>query len=88
MSLPWCSDYAAAILPAPDLPKTWACERWGGSATRGCVDDDLPPHSRGESHRTDTLDYLIVMSGEVDRTDGVEIFLKAATSSVERTTRG
>lgn len=49
---------------------------------------DLQPGVTAEMHRTDTVDYVIILSGEVDMEmdDGLEIHLEAGDVLVQRGT--
>ncbi|MEO7402752.1 MAG: cupin domain-containing protein [Burkholderiales bacterium] len=49
---------------------------------------DFQPGVQARMHRTDTIDYLVVMSGEIDMEldDGVEVHLKAGDVMVQRGT--
>jgi quercetin dioxygenase-like cupin family protein len=46
---------------------------------------DLPPQCRGQTHRTDSIDYVIIMSGEIDMvSDTSTVHLKAGDVVVQR----
>jgi len=49
---------------------------------------ELPPHTEPHMHRTDTLDYVIVMEGEVDMLldDDAEVHMQAGDVMVQRAT--
>ena len=48
---------------------------------------DFPPGNTGRMHRTETIDYVIVISGEIDmEMDGTTIHLKAGDVLVQRGT--
>ena len=49
--------------------------------------NDFPPGNAGVVHRTETLDYVIVLSGEIDMVmDGSTVKLKAGDVMVQRGT--
>jgi quercetin dioxygenase-like cupin family protein len=49
--------------------------------------NDIPPGARGAMHRTETLDYVIVLSGELDmEMDEGTVTLKAGDVMVQRGT--
>jgi quercetin dioxygenase-like cupin family protein len=48
---------------------------------------DFPPHSTGRVHRTESLDYVIVLSGEIDmQMDRSVVTMKAGDVMVQRGT--
>jgi quercetin dioxygenase-like cupin family protein len=48
---------------------------------------DYPPGNRGQMHRTETLDYVIVMSGEIEMVmDDSTVTLKAGDVMIQRGT--
>jgi len=50
--------------------------------------NDIPPGTSGAMHRTETIDYVIVMSGEIDmEMDDSTVTLKAGDVMVQRGTR-
>ncbi len=50
--------------------------------------NDIPPGGSGFMHRTETLDYVIVLSGEIDmEMDASSVKLKAGDVMVQRGTR-
>ena len=49
--------------------------------------NDIPPGTRGAMHRTETLDYVIVLSGEIEmEMDASKVTLKAGDVMVQRGT--
>ena len=49
--------------------------------------NDIPPGARGAMHRTETLDYVIVLSGELDmEMDDTSVTLRAGDVMVQRGT--
>jgi quercetin dioxygenase-like cupin family protein len=49
--------------------------------------NDIPPGARGAMHRTETLDYVIILSGELDmEMDDSTVTLKAGDVMVQRGT--
>jgi quercetin dioxygenase-like cupin family protein len=69
-------DFGARILGTPPPPH----------GTRFTV-IDLPPHSTGGMHRTETIDYVIVLSGTVDMEfDESAVTLEAGDILIQRGT--
>jgi quercetin dioxygenase-like cupin family protein len=56
------------------------------NGTRFCI-IDYPPHNSGSMHRTETIDYVIVLAGEIDmELDDATVHLKAGDVLVQRGT--
>jgi quercetin dioxygenase-like cupin family protein len=69
-------DMGARILGTPPPP----------NGSRFCV-IDFPPGNDGAMHRTETIDYVIVMAGEIDMDmDDSTVHLKAGDILVQRGT--
>jgi len=86
----WCSDRAPAAIPVgTDIEDMGA--RILGTAppahgTRFAV-IDFPPGNPAHMHRTETLDYVIVLEGEIDMDmDDSTVTLKAGDVMVQRGT--
>lgn len=89
-TLIWCTDRAPAdIAPGEDAEDMGA--RVLGTppppnGTRFTV-NDIPPGRAGPMHRTDTVDYVIVLSGEIEmQLDDSSVRLKAGDVVVQRGT--
>lgn len=88
VSAVWCTDRMPAEIAAGVDVEDMGLRTLGRNpppgGTRFAI-IDLPPQSRGETHRTDTIDYLIIMSGEVDMvSDESTVHLKAGDVIVQR----
>lgn len=88
-TLVWVTDAA----PADFLTDADAGERIIGTAppdrgTRFCVIEFQPGNTPHGLHRTDTLDYVICMSGEIDMDldDGDRVTMRAGDVMVQRGT--
>jgi naringenin degradation protein FdeH len=89
-TLVWCTDRAPA-----DIPAGYGFEDMGArvlgtpppaNGTRFTI-NDIPPGRTGPMHRTDTVDYVIVLSGELEmRLDEGSVRLKAGDVVVQRGT--
>jgi quercetin dioxygenase-like cupin family protein len=56
------------------------------NGTRFCI-IDYPPHNSGSMHRTETIDYVIILAGEIDmELDDSSVHLKAGDVLVQRGT--
>jgi quercetin dioxygenase-like cupin family protein len=56
------------------------------NGTRFCI-IDYPPHKSGSMHRTETIDYVIILAGEIDmELDDATVHLKAGDVLVQRGT--
>jgi len=89
-TLLWVSDAMPAdIAVGVDVEDTGA--RTLGTAppksgTRFCV-IDYPPHNSGSMHRTETIDYVIILAGEIDmKMDDSIVHCKAGDVLVQRGT--
>ena len=89
-TLVWCTDSAPAKIPAgADIEDMGA--RILGTApppkgTRFAV-IDFPPGNKPHMHRTETIDYVIVLEGEIEMdTDHSSVKMKAGDVMVQRGT--
>jgi quercetin dioxygenase-like cupin family protein len=56
------------------------------NGTRFCI-IDYPPHNSGSMHRTETIDYVIILAGEIDmELDDSVVHLKAGDVLIQRGT--
>jgi quercetin dioxygenase-like cupin family protein len=89
-TLVWCTDRAPAGIPAGNDFEDMGARILGTppppNGTRFTV-NDIPPGRTGPMHRTDTVDYVLVLSGEIEmRLDGSSVLLKAGDVVVQRGT--
>lgn len=89
-TLIWSSDESPADIAAGDAIEDYGARILGTApprqGTRFTV-IDFPPNSRGSVHRTDSLDYIIVLSGAIDmQMDRSVVSLKAGDIMVQRGT--
>ena len=89
-TLIWCTDRTPADISAGENIEDMGTRVLGTppppNGTRFTV-NDIPPGRTGPMHRTETIDYVIVLSGEVDmETDDSTIKLKAGDVLVQRGT--
>jgi naringenin degradation protein FdeH len=89
-TLIWCTDRAPADLPAGGGFEDMGARILGTppppNGTRFTV-NDIPPGRAGPMHRTDTVDYVIVLSGELEmRLDDSSVRLRAGDVVVQRGT--
>jgi quercetin dioxygenase-like cupin family protein len=86
----WCTDGAPAAIPAGDTPEDMGARIIGTApppkGTRFAV-IDFPPGNAPHMHRTETIDYVIVLEGEIDMDmDQSTVRLKAGDVMVQRGT--
>jgi quercetin dioxygenase-like cupin family protein len=89
-TLVWCTDRSPADIPVGENVEDMGARTLGtpppANGTRFTV-NDIPPGRSGPMHRTDTVDYVIVLSGEVEmRLDDSSVTLKAGDVVVQRGT--
>ena len=89
-TLIWSTDQTPADIaigdPLEDLGARILGTAPPASGTRFAV-IDFPPGNRGRMHRTETIDYVIVISGEIDMDmDDSTVHLKAGDVMVQRGT--
>jgi quercetin dioxygenase-like cupin family protein len=86
----WCTDAAPAAIPIGERPEDMGARVLGTApppkGTRFAV-IDIPPDNRPHMHRTETLDYVIVLEGEIEMDmDGSTVKLKAGDILIQRGT--
>ncbi len=89
-TLIWCTDQTPADISIGEDAEDMGARMLGTppppNGTRFTV-NDIPPGRSGPMHRTETIDYVIVLSGEIDmETDDSTIKLKAGDVLVQRGT--
>jgi quercetin dioxygenase-like cupin family protein len=89
-TLIWCTDQTPADISIGEDAEDMGARMLGTppppNGTRFTV-NDIPPGRSGPMHRTETIDYVIVLSGEIDmQTDDSTIKLKAGDVLVQRGT--
>jgi quercetin dioxygenase-like cupin family protein len=89
-TLIWCSDRTPAAIPMGENVEDMGARILGtappANGTRFTV-IDFPPGNKPHLHRTETLDYIIVLEGEIDMDmDDSTITLKAGDVMVQRGT--
>ena len=89
-TLIWITDGAPADISAGEKIEDLGARILGTSPPRNgsrFAVIDYPPGNRGVMHRTETIDYVIVMSGEIDmEMDASTVKLKAGDVLVQRGT--
>ena len=88
--LMWCTDGAPCDISVGERIEDMATRKLGTapppSGTRFTI-NDFPPAVTGAMHRTETLDYAIVLAGEIDMDmDESSIHLKAGDVVIQRGT--
>jgi quercetin dioxygenase-like cupin family protein len=87
----WCSDGAPADMPlgldAEDLGARNLGTYPPVNGTRFMI-AEYPPGNRGRRHRTETVDYIVVLSGEIDMEldKGETVHMKTGDVMVQRGT--
>jgi quercetin dioxygenase-like cupin family protein len=86
----WCTDSAPATVPVGETPEDMGARILGtappSKGTRFAV-IDFPPGNAPHMHRTETIDYVIVLEGEIDMDmDQSTVRLKAGDVMVQRGT--
>lgn len=89
-TLIWCSDATPADMPVGETFEDMGARKLGTppppNGTRFAV-IDFPPGCPPSMHRTETIDYVIVVSGEIDMDmDDSTVKLKAGDVVVQRGT--
>ncbi len=88
--LMWCTDAAPTDIAIGERIEDMGARKLGTAppprGTRFTV-NDIPPGAPGVMHRTETVDYCIVLAGEVDmEMDASTIHLKAGDIVIQRGT--
>ena len=86
----WCTDGAPAAIPIGVQPEDMGARILGTApprhGTRFAV-IDFPPGNVPQMHRTETVDYVIVIEGEIDMDmDASTVKLKAGDIMIQRGT--
>jgi quercetin dioxygenase-like cupin family protein len=86
----WCTDETPADIPAGEDVEDMGARIIGTAppphGTRFAV-IDFPPGNRAIMHRTETIDYVVVLSGEIDMDmDDSTVRLRAGDVMVQRGT--
>jgi len=86
----WCTEGAPAAIPVGEAPEDMGARIIGTApppkGTRFAV-IDFPPGNAPHMHRTETIDYVIVLEGEIDMDmDQSTVRLKAGDVMVQRGT--
>jgi quercetin dioxygenase-like cupin family protein len=86
----WCTDRAPAAIPVGGEPEDMGGRILGTApprnGTRFAV-IDFPPGNQPHMHRTETVDYVIVMEGEIEMDmDASTVKLKAGDIMIQRGT--
>jgi quercetin dioxygenase-like cupin family protein len=89
-TLLWCSDAMPADIAIGETPEDMGARKLGTppplNGTRFAV-NEWPPGCSGKLHRTETLDYVIILSGEMDmELDDSTVTLKAGDVVIQRGT--
>jgi quercetin dioxygenase-like cupin family protein len=86
----WCTDAAPASMPVGEGPEDMGARILGTApppkGTRFAV-IDIPPGNQPHMHRTETIDYVLVMEGEIEMDmDQSTVKLKAGDILIQRGT--
>lgn len=86
----WCTDGAPARIPLGEQPEDMGARILGTApprnGTRFAV-IDFPPGNQPHMHRTETIDYVIVIEGEIEMDmDASTVKLKAGDIMIQRGT--
>ncbi|MFL6797199.1 MAG: cupin domain-containing protein [Xanthobacteraceae bacterium] len=86
----WCTDGAPAAIPIGEQPEDMGARILGTApppkGTRFAV-IDFPPGNQAHMHRTETVDYVIVIEGEIEMDmDASTVKLKAGDIMIQRGT--
>ena len=89
-TLIWCTDRAPAAIPAGEQVEDMGARILGtappAGGTRFAV-IDFPPGNKPHMHRTETIDYVIVLQGEVEMDmDDSSVTLRAGDIMIQRGT--
>jgi len=89
-TLVWTTDGAPADIAVGEKVEDMGARKRGTAPPRNgsrFVVIDYPPGNKGDMHRTDTIDYVIVLSGEIEmEMDASRVKLKAGDVLVQRGT--
>lgn len=89
-TLMWCTDSTPCHMPVGEKVEDMGARTLGtpppANGTRFSV-IDFPPGGPATMHRTETIDYAIIVSGEIDMDmDGSSVHLKAGDIVIQRGT--
>jgi quercetin dioxygenase-like cupin family protein len=89
-TLMWCTDHTPAVMPVGEHIEDMGARILGtappANGTRFTV-IDFPPGNKPHMHRTETIDYVLVLEGEIDMDmDASTVKLKAGDIMVQRGT--
>lgn len=89
-TLIWCTDHSPAAIPVGEMPEDMGARILGTApppnGTRFAV-IDFPPGNTPHLHRTETIDYVIVLEGEIEMAmDDSTVQLQAGDIMVQRGT--
>jgi quercetin dioxygenase-like cupin family protein len=86
----WCTDRTPAAIPIGEKPEDMGARIIGTAPPRNgsrFAVIDFPPGSHPHMHRTETLDYVIVIEGEIEMDmDTSTVKLKAGDTMIQRGT--
>jgi quercetin dioxygenase-like cupin family protein len=89
-TLMWCTDAAPAAIPIGEQPEDMGARILGTAPPRNGTRFtviDFPPGNAAHMHRTETIDYVIVMEGEIEMDmDDSSVKLKAGDILIQRGT--
>jgi quercetin dioxygenase-like cupin family protein len=89
-TLMWCTEGAPASIPIGEQPEDMGARILGTAPPRNGTRFtviDFPPGNRAHMHRTETIDYVIVMEGEIEMDmDASTVKLKAGDIMIQRGT--
>jgi quercetin dioxygenase-like cupin family protein len=86
----WCTDKTPAVIPVGEDIEDMGARILGtappANGTRFAI-IDFPPGNKPHIHRTETLDYVLVLEGEIDmEMDDSMVTLKAGDVMIQRGT--
>ena len=86
----WCTDGAPAAIPLGEQPEDMGARILGTAPPRNGTRFavlDFPPRNQPHMHRTETVDYVIVVEGEIEMDmDASTVKLKAGDILIQRGT--
>ena len=89
-TLMWCTEGAPATIPIGEQPEDMGARILGTAPPRNGTRFtviDFPPGNQAHMHRTETIDYVIVMEGEIEMDmDASTVKLKAGDIMIQRGT--
>ena len=89
-TLMWCTEGAPATIPIGEHPEDMGARILGTAPPRNGTRFtviDFPPGNQAHMHRTETIDYVVVMEGEIEMDmDASTVKLKAGDIMIQRGT--